>query len=114
MPDYVRIKLDVQGTNAGEVIRDVPAYLPFEGADFAAQQHIKIKGLWLIVHVRTTAMLPSHVAQFDTRDEALVAAGRLSRECPAAAHVYLDADHKVSGPFPKMREEVLASLRPAA
>lgn len=114
MTECIKITLQVAGKEPGQTIPNVTAYLPFEGAMFAAQQHVDQKGLWMIVRVPTTGLLPGGVASFSTRADALVVAGRLSREVPAAAHVKVDDKHVFSGPFAEMRDQIIASIKAAA
>lgn len=66
------------------------AWLPFEGAEFAAHRGVSVVDfdLWRVSHVRTTMAIPG--TTFLARKNALEIAEKLSLSCPAASQVEFD------------------------
>ena len=115
-PKITPVKVKMALLNWGKPIDRplVTVYLPFKDAEFGAQRAISDPRVWLIVHLKTSLLVPVFLTpDYATRAEALIDAYRLSVACPHAAAVrYVDG--KLAGDMKRMRDEVVAALRPEA
>lgn len=93
---------------------EVDAFLPVEGAEFAAQRSIDGDDGWVVVHLRSTAKIPDLLKQ--DRTDALAIALLLHTACPSASLVEPtegDFDKNVpplKGPAKDLAREVRVAL----